>query len=110
MPQTITVPDGALVPKDPSDSLVYTVDWDANVLATDVTIATSTFTITSLRPTGDTGLTKDNETILSGSRKTQLRLIGGTIGATYRIDNTIVTSETPTQTIERSFKVKISQR
>ncbi len=101
------IPDGGEVSKDPSDSAVYQVDWDA-ALADAVSITTSTFTITALRPSTDTSLTKDNET--SGSRDTQLRLIGGTIGALYRINNQIVTDEVPAQTIERSFKVKIEQR
>jgi hypothetical protein len=105
-----TVNDGALVTKDPSDRLVYLFDWDAENLTAGVSISQSTFTITALRPSGDTALTKDNETIVSGSRKTQLRLIGGTLGALYQIDNAIVTNESPAQTKERSFKVLIQNK
>lgn len=52
-------------------------------------------------------LTKDNESLLAGNRKTQLRLIGGTVGQQYRIDNKVTTSETPAQIKERSFFVLI---
>jgi hypothetical protein len=102
-----TVDDGALVTKDASESLLYVFDWDAANLGTSVTISTSTFTITAIRPSGDTALTKDNPSILSGSRKTQVRVIGGTTGALYQLDNTIVTSESPAQTKERRVFIKI---
>ncbi len=98
-----SVPDGALVTKDPSDVSVYVFDWDVTHLDEAVTISSSEFTITALRPSGNAALTKDQESILSGNRKTRLRLSGGTKGAKYRIDNKIVTSETPAQTKERSF-------
>lgn len=106
----LTVSDGALATKDPNDISVYTFDWDAEHLATSITITTSTFAITAIRPSGDTALTKDQESILGGNRKTQLRLTAGTEGAIYRIDNKIVTNETPAQTKERSFFVKVEQR
>lgn len=102
-----TVDDGAVIPKDPSDVCTKTMDWDTDHLGVGVTISTSTWTITALKPSTDTALLKDNAAILVGSRKTQIRLLGGTEGALYRIDNAIVTSESPTQTKERSFFVKI---
>ena len=110
MPGPITIEDGGCAPKDPADESVYVFDWDERHLAASVTITTSTFTVTVIRPVGDTALTKDNESILAGNRKTQLRLKGGTLGAMYRIDNKIVTNESPTQTKERSFFVKLEQR
>lgn len=110
MPGPLTVSDGALVLKDPSDVPVFQFDWDTRHLADGVTIATSTFTITAIRPAADTALTKDQEAIDAGSRTTHLRLTGGTVGATYRIDNRIVTDESPAQTVERSFFVKIAER
>lgn len=106
----LTIADGGLVTKDPADISVYTVDWNALHLAAAVTISTNTFTITAISPTGDTALTKDQESILAGLRTTQLRLTAGTLGAKYRIDNKIVTSETPPQTKERSFFVLIENR
>lgn len=107
---TITVPTGALVTKDPSDIKVFDVDWDTDNLAVAVTIMTSTWTIAALRPSQvDTALTKDNESILAGSRTTQVRLIGGTLGQTYEIANKIVTNESPAQTKEYSFRLLIEQ-
>ncbi len=106
---TVTIVPGSLVTKDPAESKVYEFDWDTSSLATSVTIVTSTFTITALKPANDTALTKDTPTIMAGSRTTQIRLIGGTLGARYEIANTIVTNETPAQTKERSFQLLIEQ-
>ena len=106
----ITIEDGGLAIKDPADISVYQFNWDARHLAPAVTITGNTFTITAIRPVGDTALTKDNESVVTGNRKTQLRLTGGTVGAKYRIDNRIVTNETPAQTKERSFYVQVEQK
>lgn len=103
---TITIREGALVTKDPADIKVYQVDWDTENLAALVTITTSTWTITG----PDALLTKDNESILAGSRSTQLRLLAGTLGQTYEIANKIVTNESPAQTKERSFRVLIENK
>lgn len=108
---TITVRPGGLVVKDPADLKVYKFDWDTENLASAVTISTSTWTITPISPsTTDAVLTKDSESILAGSRTTQVRLTAGTLGQTYEIANKIVTSETPAQTKERSFRVLVQQQ
>lgn len=112
---TLVIPDGELVVQDPSDIRVYEVDWDTENLPvtspTTVTITTSTWTITAISPSlTDTALLKDNESIVTGNRKTQVRLSVGTLGQTYEISNKIVTSETPAQTKERSFRVRIEQQ
>lgn len=105
---TVTIQVGALVQKDPSDIKVYKVDWDTSNLGVGVTISTSTWTITAIKPSIiDTALTKDSESILAGSRTTQVRLAAGTLGQTYEIANKIVTNESPAQTKERSFRVLI---
>ncbi len=104
---TVTIVPGTLVTKDPDESKVYLFDWDTSNLAALVTIVTSTFVITALKPATDTALTKDNAAINAGSRTTQVRLLGGTIGARYEIENTIVTNETPAQTKVRSFQLLI---
>ena len=121
----IVVRNGALVTKDPSDEKVYCFDWDGDNLAPTVTISTSTFTITAISPSiVDTALTKDSEvkltaaqattalqrTVALNDRATQLRLKVGTLGQTYEIANKIVTTETPAQTKERSFRVLIQQQ
>jgi hypothetical protein len=108
---TITIKSGGLVTKDPSDVKVFTVDWDTSNLGVGVTITTSTWTITAIKPsTSDTALTKDNESILAGNRKTQVRLTAGTVHQTYEIANKIVTNETPAQTKEKSFRVLIQNQ
>jgi hypothetical protein len=71
-----------------------------------------------------TALTKDSEarltaaeattalqrTVTVDNRVTRLRLIGGTLGQIYQIDNKVTTTETPAQIKERSFRVKIEQQ
>ena len=107
----VTIADGALVVKDPSDVKVYTVDWSEVNLAVGVTILTSTWTITAVAPSmTDTALTVDQTTILSGARKTQMRLTGGTLGQRYAVANRVGTSESPAQTKERSFAVLVQDR
>src|SRR5688572_33403585 len=94
---------GGFVQLDPSDIRLFTFDWDAN-LTTGATISTSTFTITVIKQNGLTALTKDNEAILSGSRRTQLRLNATTasLGDNYEIANKVVTNESPSQKIGRA--------
>lgn len=107
---TITIQNGDQATKDPSDIKVYIVDWDTANLGATVTISTSTWTITPISPSqSDANLTKDNESLLAGNRKTQVRLTAGTLGQLYEIANKIVTNETPAQTKERSFRVLIQQ-
>lgn len=108
---TVYIDAGDEVLKDPVDSKAYGVDWDTNNLAVSVTITSSVWTITAIAPSAsDTALTKDNESVLAGSRRTQVRLLGGTVGQTYEVANKIVTSENPTQTKERSFRVLVQNR
>ncbi len=109
---SITIKSGGLAVMDPSDVRVFTFDWDANNLSTAVTITTSSWTITTTQQNGLTVLTKDNESILSGSRRTQVRLNAttATVGDAYLVSNKIVTNESPTQTKEQSFQVVIQNR
>jgi hypothetical protein len=102
----VTLPDGGLITKDPGDIKTYTWDWDIYNLAAAATIATSVWAITG----SDALLTQDQATILSGARKTQVRLSGGTLGTTYTLTNTITTSESPSQTKERSVKVLVENK
>jgi len=102
----VTLPDGGLVIKDPADVKTYTFDYDTANLAAGATIATSLWAITG----SDALLTADQTTILSGARKTQVRLSAGTLGTTYTVTNTITTSESPSQTKERSVKVLVENR
>ena len=105
----LTIPDGGLATQDPNDVAVYEVDWD-DFLAEGVTVTTSTWTTTAKRPTDATALTTDNTDILGDSRSTQIRISGGQVGGLYEVANKIVTSESPTQTIERSFRLLIENK
>lgn len=97
---------GGLVTKDPNAIEVFVMDWDAEHLATGVTITTSDWEISG----PDSALTQDQDSILSGNRKAQVRLTAGTVGKVYTVTNRIVTSETPAQTKDASFSVLIEQQ
>lgn len=98
---------GGTIVFDPSDKRVVIFDWDRQALETSVTIDTSTWTITAVRQSGATALTSDNATIVSGDRKTQIRLLAttATLGDIYWVSNKIVTDENPVQEIEQRFRV-----
>lgn len=108
----ITIDMGGLAIQDPGDSRVYRFDWDAENLGAGVEIAGggSTFTIAVVQGENATPLTKDNESVLTGNRKTQVRLTGGTLGTLYKVDNQIVTNEAPAQTKNRHFLVKVEDQ
>jgi hypothetical protein len=106
---TVDISPNNVIEKDTNENRVIVFDWDENNLGTDVTISTSTWVITAIRPASETpvALANDNSSILSGSRKTQTRLTGGTLGSEYRVTNRIVSSESPAQTKERSIYVAV---
>jgi len=108
----ISIDDGGLVIKDPLDARVYTFDWDilGNLAPTVQLASVGTFTITVLDGANTTPLTKDNESLVAGNRKTQLRLSAGTPGTKYKIENQIVTTETVPQTKNRLFYLKIEDQ
>lgn len=109
---TDTIRTGGLFVLDPSDKRVIQFDWDTEGLPADVEIGTSTFTIGVLKQNGATVLTKDNPSIVSGNRSTQVRLDAttATVGDKYTLANTIVTNESPSQTIERQITVLIENQ
>lgn len=107
-----TIRPGQSIILDPRDIATYLWDWDAENLGVDVTIVSSIFTLTTLVQRGETILTKDNESVVSGSRKTRLRLNAttGSEGDSYELANRITTNESPAQTKERSVFVRIMNR
>ena len=108
---TLTVPDGGHIIKDPSDIRVYQFDWGTDYLASGVEISTSTWTLTPLSgDTTTTPVTKDQEGLVTGNRKTKVRLSAGAAGSMWRLDNRIVTNEIPAQTIERSVAILVENR
>jgi hypothetical protein len=122
----VVVQAGDLVVLDPSDIRVIAFDWDVRNFASTVQASTSTFTITAIRQTGVTALTKDNEskltaaqattafgrTVTGDNRGTQLRLNAttATLNDLYEVANKVVTNESPSQTKEQSIQVLIQQR
>lgn len=98
---------GATLKKDPEDRRLFGFDW--TLLLGDLTITDSTYTIVPLTDEADDTLTMDEASILPGSQMTQVRLIGGTLGNLYRIENLVETSGSPDQAVEKSFKLKIKQ-
>ncbi len=88
--------------KDPDDILDYGFRWGVNWLTGSEVVNTSTWIIPD-------GLTKDSDSI-SGGTITIVWLSGGTIGATYRIVNRIVTDSTPTRTKDHSMDITIKDR
>jgi hypothetical protein len=100
-----TIHSGGLVVKDPNAERFYQVDWDAENLAAAVIIADSDWIISG----PDSNLVDDQPSVLSGDRKAQVRLTGGTLGKRYTVTNRIVTNESPPQTKDASFKVLIQQ-
>lgn len=96
-------PDTVLT-QDVNDKLSYVFDW-TDWLGT-ASISANAFTISG----GDGTLTKDNEAIVTGNKKTTLRLSAGTLNKKYRITNKITTGESPAQEKERSFYLKIANQ
>lgn len=101
------LPTESLLVKDPQSSA-----WPKGIDYTDYlalidpaeTITGSTWAITG----NDAALTKSNESIVTGAKKTQLRLAGGTLGLTYTVTNHITTSSGVQD--DRSFDVLIQQQ
>lgn len=110
---SLTIRSGGAVTKDPDSAELFIMDWDTESLEPTVTIASSAWAISggdsSTVPLPATALAYDNGSILTGNRKTQLRLKLGTLGRIYTVTNTIVTNESPAQTIDASFKALVQQ-
>ena len=106
---SVTIDDSGVVTMDPADKRVIQFDWDDENLGTSVEISTSAWAITAIVQSGATLLTKDNESIVTGNRKTKVRLLAttATAGDYYEVENTIVTNESPAQTKNKQFYVLI---
>lgn len=105
MPGPITISDGGFCDKDSDEVLVYVFDYDAFNLAAGVElISVGTFIVTP----DDGTLVIDSELLLTGNRKTRLRIGGGTVGEEYEIANRVTTNESPSQTKEKRFTLRIT--
>ena len=113
---SLTIEDGGLVELAPNEERVINMSYD-EALGAGVTLTSAPWTITAIRPTTATGLSKDNESILAlspyNSRFAQVRLIAvaleSALGQEFRVENTATTSESPVQRKPRSFIVKIQR-
>lgn len=107
-----TIRAGQTIFLNPGDQRVITFDWDAKALPAAVTISSSIWTIDSVKQNGDTALTSDNDDIGADSRTTLVRLLATTAsdGDLYTLTNTIVTNESPAQTIARSCPVFVTSQ
>jgi hypothetical protein len=96
---------GSLCLKDP-DAAAWPkgIDWTDYLaeIGDSETISSSDWAITP------TGLTEDAASIVTGSKKTQIKLSGGTVGVKYTVTNSIVTSSGVED--DRSFFVLVQQR
>lgn len=93
--------------KDTEDVVLYKGNWTARLTPGGSTIATSVWTV--MEPGGDVLLTLSGPSVLTGDLITQVLLTGGTPGKLYRVENKITVSGSPTQTLERSFYMRIRE-
>jgi len=106
-----TIRDGDMALKDPSDIRVFQFDWGAEALQVGASIITSTFQAIGVRGNlATTPLSLDAPSVLPGERQTQIRIDAGARNSMWRINNKIVTDESPSQTIERSFFLLIQEK
>jgi hypothetical protein len=99
---------GSLIIKDPGSDEPQGFDWTTWLaeLGAGVAIGTSIWTITG----PDVLLTKHDETIVTGAKKTQAYFAAGTLGKKYTIVNRVITNSSPPVTDERSFQYLIQNR
>lgn len=93
--------------KDTEDNAFYEADWTLRCVG-GTTVSTSVWTIvdpTGIAPT----LVTSNPSILAGDLITQVFLSAGTAGTRYKVENKVTLSGTPTQTLERSFFLRIRE-
>lgn len=96
---------GSHIDKDPQSTLDYTIDWSSWISTGDA-IATSTWaieTIAGTSPLSTTGSSFDVATSVS-----TIWLAGGDLRKTYRITNTITTTNGLTD--ERYFRIRITDK
>lgn len=89
--------------KDPSEVVDYTLDFTDELDAISATISTATWAATA-------GITIDSSAVLSGNKKAQVVLSGGTAGVEYVVTCTIVTTgSSPVRTIKRGIFIICGQ-
>lgn len=102
----LTVLDGALVPLDPNDSRVLSMDWDTDNLADGTIISTSTFFVRAHKPAGIaiTSITRSTTTATvttaaaHGLATGDYVAISGAVQTAYNITAAITVTSTTTFT------------
>ena len=95
-----------LIKKDPDSTEPYGFDWTTYLagLSDTETIASSVWAVSG----PDSALTTSGASIVTGSKQTQVRIAGGTVGAVYTLRNRITTSSGVID--DRSLSVKIGEK
>lgn len=96
--------EGTYIDKDPTASLVYTLDW-SEWLPTGQTVSSSTWSLETI--TGDASPLV-NEATSNTTTKSLIEISGGTSGKIYKIYNTITTSSGYID--RRYFRIKVRAR
>jgi len=86
------------ITKKASEEIVRYIDWATKALRTGDSVATSAWA-----EVGTNALTLDSAGV--SSNITYVRIIGGTVGNTYLIRNTITTSQSPVEKLEEDTYV-----
>lgn len=111
----IEIRPGDLVTQDPDEEKYYEFNFDRDTLADapDVTIDSFDITVEVDKPLVVDGvpvlMTTSDEVKATGDRKIRFLLVGGTLGATYRIACQIVTNENPARRPKKSFFVLVQR-
>lgn len=97
---------GSWIPKDPGATLVYSMDWGSEWLATGNTIATSSYAVSTI--TGDTAPLVIVSQGIQGGNVTYVELSGGKAGELYTVTCTVTTSDSDID--KRRFRIKVEDR
>lgn len=101
--------------QDPDAEVYYEFNFDRDALAdaADVTIDSYTLSVAVERPPVVAGvpvlMTYSHDGATSDSRSVRFILLGGTLGATYRVACQIVTNENPARRPKKSFLVLVQR-
>lgn len=96
--------DGLTYDKDPQSVEPHGLDWTPWLaeLGSSVLIATSSWAVSA------PDVTLSESSIVTGSKRTQVKVAGGKAGTVYRLTNHIVTSSGVTD--ERTILLNVKQR
>jgi hypothetical protein len=102
---------GSTTTKDPTDDLLYSMDWNypnqkGETFLNGATITASEWT----QEDGDDALVLTDAGIADAATKAQVLISGGTEGVTYHVRNRVTFSGVPVQRPKRSFYLRIEKK